>query len=233
MEDEPGSAQANPSPSDRRARLDRDRVVAAAVELLDEVGLTDFSTRRLADRLGIRSPSLYWHVRDKDELLDLVAEHLCADAFDIDPTDPWRTQVQAGMEQFRRLVTNHPYLATLLRDRPATGPNRLGHIEATLRILLGAGVSADDAAGISRLLLAHVLALPPPVAPAEERDDGAGDPLAHYPSLRQVAPALSRLSEDDLFHLGIDLVLDGVERRITSSSDRDAIARVAAPSSGE
>ena len=76
-------------------------------------------TRRLAARLGVRSPTLYWHVRDKGELLDLVTEHLCADAFDIDESTPWRTQVREGMGQFRRLAVAHPYLTTLLRDRPA------------------------------------------------------------------------------------------------------------------
>jgi TetR/AcrR family transcriptional regulator, tetracycline repressor protein len=59
-----------------RAGLTRDLVVRAALDLLDEVGLDKLSTRRLADRLGVRSPALYWHVKDKPQLLDLMAQEL-------------------------------------------------------------------------------------------------------------------------------------------------------------
>src|ERR1700760_3630975 len=51
----------------------RERIVAVALELLDEGGLDGLTLRRLADRLGIRAPTLYWHVRNKRELLDLLA----------------------------------------------------------------------------------------------------------------------------------------------------------------
>jgi TetR/AcrR family transcriptional regulator, tetracycline repressor protein len=51
----------------------RDQIVAAALAQLDEAGLDGLTLRRLAERLGIRAPTLYWHVRDKRELMDLVA----------------------------------------------------------------------------------------------------------------------------------------------------------------
>src|ERR1700755_2811951 len=51
----------------------RERIVAVALELLDEAGLDGLTLRRLAERLGIRAPTLYWHVRNKRELLDLLA----------------------------------------------------------------------------------------------------------------------------------------------------------------
>src|SRR5687767_6624523 len=83
------------------ALLDRDRITRAAVALLDEAGLAGLSTRRLATALGVQSATLYWHVRNKDELLDLVAETICADAFTIDRTLPWREQLASGLRQFR------------------------------------------------------------------------------------------------------------------------------------
>lgn len=200
-------------PGHRRG-LDRQRIVAAAIELLDEVGIAELSTRKLAVKLGVRSPTLYWHVRDKAELLDLIADEVCADAFDIDPNAPWREQLEAGLYQFRALILAHRDVATLLRDRPATGPNRLGHVETTLRILLDAGIPVDDAAGISRLLRAHVLTSDQPIAPVGGSADGSNDQMADYPTLRQVVPALARLSDDDLFALGVEIILDGIERRL-------------------
>src|SRR5688500_4086034 len=53
--------------------LDRAAIVEAALELLDEVGIDGLSTRRLADKLGIRGPSLYWHFKSKRDLLDHMA----------------------------------------------------------------------------------------------------------------------------------------------------------------
>src|SRR4051812_27238527 len=105
--------------------LDPARITEAAVALLDEAGLDGLSTRRLAARLGIASPSLYWHVRDKESLLDLVAEAICADAFTIDPALPWRDQLATGMRQFRAMLLAHRDAARLLRDRPPRGPHRL------------------------------------------------------------------------------------------------------------
>ncbi|HHT8960921.1 TPA: TetR family transcriptional regulator, partial [Burkholderia cenocepacia] len=59
---------------DTGARLTRDTVLRAALDLLDEVGIDGLSTRRLAERLGVQSPTLYWHFRNKAELLDAMAE---------------------------------------------------------------------------------------------------------------------------------------------------------------
>jgi TetR/AcrR family transcriptional regulator, tetracycline repressor protein len=188
-------------------RLDQRQITQAAVQLLDEVGLAGLSTRRLAAKLGVQSPTLYWHVRDKAELLDLVAEAICADAFDIDGTLPWRDQLLSGLRQFRDLLMAHRDAATLLRERPPTGPHRLGHIETTVRILFEAGFSEDEAAGIARLLAAHVL------SSSAEAGRALATSLSGYPHLERVAPAYTRMSGDDLFELGIEIILDGLEHR--------------------
>jgi len=76
-------------------RLNRERIVAAALELLEEEGLERLTLRRLAARLGVQSPSLYWHVNNKRELLDELAEEMLARRFpelpEPDPTADWRS----------------------------------------------------------------------------------------------------------------------------------------------
>jgi TetR/AcrR family tetracycline transcriptional repressor len=194
-----------------KRRLTIDVITHAALGLLDEAGLDDLSTRRLAARLDVQSPTLYWHVKNKAALLDLVAEAICADAFDIDPTAPWRDQLASGLRQFRALLTRHRDAAALLRARPP-GPARLTHIETTVGILLTAGFSPDDAAAISRLLAAHVLDSVPARAPG---DPGPViDRMADYPNLARVGPAFGRLSDSDLFELGVEVILDGLEQRL-------------------
>jgi TetR/AcrR family tetracycline transcriptional repressor len=196
--------------------LDRDLITRAAVELLDEVGLAELSTRRLAAKLGVRSPTLYWHVRNKAELLDLVAEAICADTFDIDETRPWREQLTAGLRQFRALLLSHRDATHLLRERPPTGPHRLGHINTTVGILLRAGFDAEESAAISRLLTAHVLSSMelPRRDPDPDASAAAFASMADYPNLRLVAAAFARQTGQEVFELGIEIILDGLAARV-------------------
>jgi TetR/AcrR family transcriptional regulator, tetracycline repressor protein len=66
------SLSTKPAAADR-AKLTRQTIVRAALELLNEEGLDRLSTRRLAARLGVQSATLYWHVKNKQELLDMMA----------------------------------------------------------------------------------------------------------------------------------------------------------------
>ncbi|MFB9688107.1 TetR/AcrR family transcriptional regulator C-terminal domain-containing protein [Amycolatopsis plumensis] len=189
--------------------LDRRRITQAALELLDEAGLAELSTRRLAARLGVSSPTLYWHVKDKAQLLDLLAEAICEDTFDIDETADWRGQLEQGLHQFRALLLKHRDAATLLRER-LPGPNRLAHIETTCRILLDAGFTPEDTAGIARLLTAHVLASAETPA---RTDPEFRNRLAGFPTVAALGPAFARTTADELFALGTEVILDGLAAR--------------------
>src|ERR1700749_4051901 len=52
--------------------IEREKILDAALALLNEVGLDQFSTRRLAERLGVQQPALYWHFKNKSALLDAL-----------------------------------------------------------------------------------------------------------------------------------------------------------------
>ncbi|MEV4056688.1 TetR/AcrR family transcriptional regulator C-terminal domain-containing protein [Amycolatopsis sp. NPDC049688] len=191
--------------------LDRRQITEAALALLDEVGLAELSTRRLAAKLGVSSPTLYWHVKDKAQLLDLLAEAVCEDAFEIDETQDWRRQLEQGLHQFRAMLLRHRDAATLLRERPP-GPNRLAHIERTARILLEAGFTPEDTAGIARLLAAHVLAsVERPEKPNPEAAKEFLENLKAYPNARTLG--FTGLTADDLFALGTEVILDGLAQR--------------------
>ncbi len=55
-------------------KLDKGTVIAAALELLNEVGMDSLTTRKLAERLKVQQPALYWHFQNKRALLDALAE---------------------------------------------------------------------------------------------------------------------------------------------------------------
>jgi len=94
-----------PRPS---VQLDRDRLIAAAFALLEEGGLDGLSMRRLAARLDVQAPALYWHVGDKAELLGLMARDIYAPAYDTMPDAPdWRAWLRGFGQALRTAFARH------------------------------------------------------------------------------------------------------------------------------
>src|SRR5437867_13029130 len=85
----------------RPTALDQERVVRTALALLDEVGLDGLTMRRLADELGVQAASLYWHLRDKEELLDLLADAICEEMPTPRREGSWREQLTAFALDYR------------------------------------------------------------------------------------------------------------------------------------
>jgi TetR/AcrR family tetracycline transcriptional repressor len=142
-----------------RGALDRERVVRVALELLDEVGLDDLSMRRLAERLGVTAASLYWYVRDKSELLDLLADAMSAELpFDRAVSGlSWRAQLEAAGRALRQLARAHRDAARILAGTTPSGPNRLRAIDRLLGILRGAGFSPEDTADAAYVFNSYVI----------------------------------------------------------------------------
>jgi len=122
-----------PSPS----RLTRDRIVERALRVIDRDGLGAVTMRRLADELGVQAPSLYNHMRSKDELLDAVAESVMeqvdASAFD---RLSWREALQAWAWSYYDALAAHPNLVPHLAvafGRLETGLARADQVYAGLR----------------------------------------------------------------------------------------------------
>lgn len=91
-------------------KINRQRVVEEALGLLDEVGLDSFSTRRLAQRLGVEQPTLYWHFKRKEDLLTAMAEAALApqgDAALPEPGDDWQEWFHENYRAFRRALLQH------------------------------------------------------------------------------------------------------------------------------
>jgi AcrR family transcriptional regulator len=123
--------------------LSRERIAAAAIALLDEKGTGGLTMRGLAERLGSGVMSLYWHVRNKEDVLDLALDGVLAYApTEYDARD-WRSSVVAMVQDWRQIMLDHPWSGALLPSR-ALGPNMLVRLEFLSQNLKQAGVSAAD-----------------------------------------------------------------------------------------
>lgn len=137
------------SAAESRPPLDKAAIVAAALILLDEVGLDELSTRRLAAELGVKGPSLYWHFRSMGELRDHMAEALLT--AELPPADPdpqpedWRSWMAEGARGIRRAALSRRDGARLLIGWRPTAERRTRILPANRARLETSGFSPDDA----------------------------------------------------------------------------------------
>jgi len=129
------------------AKIDRAVVVREALALLDEVGFDGVSTRAVARRLGVEQPSLYWHFKNKQELLAAMAVAALErqDALPLpQPGDDWRTWFLGNYRSFRGALLAHRDGARLHAGSVPDGASRERLLQK-FAFLVDAGVAESDA----------------------------------------------------------------------------------------
>ena len=139
-------------------QLTRERIVSAAVELIESEGVDALSMRRLAAQLGSGVMSLYNHIPGREALLDGVAEHVMS-GIDVttDPGASWEDQVRGQARAFRQVARAYPRCTMVVVSRPATSAVELRPIEQALATLRSAGFGGDDAIRVVRAFVAYVV----------------------------------------------------------------------------
>lgn len=199
---------------EKRTQLSRERITAAAVDVVAREGLAALSMRRLAQELDVWPMSVYRHFRDKEDLLDAVAaagaEGVKLPAADAD----WRRQVAMLAGEARDLLARQP---TELRRRAVLSPGVLGLTDAALRALRGAGLSAAEAATGWHAVLAYVIgSIELEAATPGERDTHAALLSAaggEHPNLADAAAEVAAaLAGTETFAGGLARVMEGIAR---------------------
>jgi TetR/AcrR family tetracycline transcriptional repressor len=207
-----------------RARLDRDQVVRAAIELLDEVGLEALSLRRLASKLGVQAPTLYWHIDSKEALLRLMSEAIAADHPPRPPRpgETWDQWLADRARQLRRTLNAHRDGAMLdASARPAAWPV----VEMQLGVLVAAGLTPGDALrafiAISRYVSgftleeqAHRVRSEHKPTPGPAEWAAARAELEPYPLLQAALHAVGDPQGEHAFESGLRFVIDGIRANL-------------------
>jgi AcrR family transcriptional regulator len=129
-----------------RHALDTDTIVATALRIADEEGVDAVSMRRIASELRVGTMSLYHHVADKDELLELMADATSAEL--IVPGEilgDWREALRQIAHRTRDAFLRHPWLLDTAGTRPLVTRNSLRHVEQSVAIVIGLDVDRDTA----------------------------------------------------------------------------------------
>jgi AcrR family transcriptional regulator len=209
-----------------RLPLSRDRILEAALALVDEHGIEALTMRKLGQALGFEAMSLYNHVQNKDDLVDGILDLVLAEGASPAETGGWDAAVRASAVSVHQALRRHPWASTLVMSPGHIRPARLRYMDALLGRLRQAGFSAETTYHAYHVLDAHIFGFSMWQAshsytPAEESDIvGMFErmiPADEYPYLHE--HGLQHLTEGPVhevsaFELGLDLILDGLRKEL-------------------
>ncbi|MFI8895079.1 TetR/AcrR family transcriptional regulator [Streptomyces paradoxus] len=204
--------------------LTRERIVQAAVALLDEEGMDRLTMRHLAERLQVGATTLYWHVATKADVIDLAVDAIFGETSlpDQRAENP-RDDIVVLVNTWRQAMLRHPWAATLpARQRPLMGPNFLAWMEFLQSGLLRAGLTDKRLNAATWALYNHVMGATATQSSLQLSAEEARLGQEYLESRRDQYPTvaannyISDVDWDTSFTVGLELLLDGIEAQTRS-----------------
>jgi TetR/AcrR family transcriptional regulator, tetracycline repressor protein len=180
------------------ARISRESILRAALELLDQHGLAELSMRTLATELDVKAASLYYHVRNKTALLQLVSDHIAAQAnAGLRPSMGWRELLQRLAGDLRSALREHPGAAAVVAVQHVS-PEVAKDVAPTALASLGRDLAVGEAEVLYLVQSLYVLV--------------TGHALAQFGNVPE-PPAAPEAYYDDWFEIAVGTFLAGIETR--------------------
>jgi len=219
--------------------LSVDPIVRTAIEVADQAGLAALSMRRVAERLGVGTMSLYTYVPGKAELLDVMLDTVYGEI--AEPAGPtWRARLEHIARDNLALYQRHPWLTQVATSRPVLGPNAIAKYDRELSAIDGIGLSDVEMDSVLTLITGYVhgAARGAADAAAAQQSSGLSDEqwwYAHVPFLERIMdgrryPTAARVgtaageahqaayNPEHAFEFGLSRVLDGIEMLVRARS---------------
>jgi AcrR family transcriptional regulator len=211
-------ARADTERADRRP-LTRDAIIEAALKLLERDGLSGLSMRSLAKELGTGAASLYWHMGNKEELLQLLLDRIVGESRVPEPDGAgWQEQVKQMLRETRRTLSARRDAAQLSMGRVPAGPNSLPVMERSLAVLTAAGLPPRVIAYAADMFALYVGGFAyeesldvPDADPAALGAYFASLPADQFPNLVHLSGALTEGSAEERFEFALELLVRGLE----------------------
>ncbi|MEV7239228.1 TetR/AcrR family transcriptional regulator C-terminal domain-containing protein [Streptomyces sp. NPDC051020] len=218
-----------------RDTLTRDQIVRTAVELLDAEGLEGLTMRALGKRLDSAATAVYWHVKNKDNLVLLATNHVWGELSlpDLDAGD-WRTTAATMATDLHAMLLRHPWLVQAFAAHILYGENKARHDDHSLALHEAAGFTPAQADRAAAALLTYVLGNAAGAAAAaslarkldrgptgaerqiQEAMDRAQEVAMRHPHLRvrlETPAAEYNAAPDQSFEFGLEALLDGLQHQ--------------------
>jgi TetR/AcrR family transcriptional regulator, tetracycline repressor protein len=222
----------NPKVADR-TELSRAAIVERALAIADAGGLDAVTIRRLGQEFGVTPMALYWHVKNKDELLDAMGDRMFAGIdLDYDSTGPWDEQLAAVVRALVDIMRAHPTCVALSFRRVFACPEGLRIAEHTLGLLRRAGFTVRQTADVAARALQTAVMLvnaEPGAEPgtteeecaqrvAEKRSALSALPVEQFPYIHEAIDELLTYDDMDAYYeLGIDMFVAGARSTLATA----------------
>jgi len=136
--------------------LSREEIVDAAIAIADSDGAEAVSMRRIAQVLRAGAMSLYWHLANKEHLLELMLDALMADVQVPEPTGDWQNDLRVQARSTRKVLLRHTWVIDFITARPALGPNTLRNLDKSIAALDRLDVDTATAMNILQTVSTYV-----------------------------------------------------------------------------
>ncbi|MFC5407087.1 TetR/AcrR family transcriptional regulator C-terminal domain-containing protein [Cohnella soli] len=205
--------------------LDQARILETALQLLNEMGLRELSMRKIADKLQVKTASLYYHVKDREQLMQLLLDRICREMVWPEAGLPWQDQIYQWAGQFRKVLLSHRGAVELFSQTIASGYERLTQIEKLYQLLVSAGFADLQVPWIASMLKNYVLGF---VAEEDQLQSIAKDqdvsyeemgeqvdqffrqlPEEQFPNMIRLATYTTKTNWENEFHFGLSVLIDG------------------------
>ncbi|MEV6523943.1 TetR/AcrR family transcriptional regulator C-terminal domain-containing protein [Longispora sp. NPDC051575] len=204
-------------------KLTADLIARTALRLLDDAGLDGLTMRLVATELEVKAPALYWHVKNKQELLDAMAAIMLAEAgadLELPGRDvPWDEWLGDEVRRLRRVMLAHRDGARVLAGTHVTDPGLFRKMELTLRTLVDAGFDLRVAARSYPALLHYTIGFTieeQARAGTAYQDANPYESVAtlvdpeRFPLTARAMPDVFDRDTDDAFEAGLHVILAGL-----------------------
>jgi AcrR family transcriptional regulator len=207
-----------------RLPLSRDRILQAALELVDKGGIGSLTMRKLGQALGFEAMSLYNHVANKDDVLDGILDLVLDESEPPSPAGGWDAAVRASAVSVHEALRRHPWSCTLLMSPEHARPARARYMDRLLGRLREAGFSAETTYTAYHVLDGHIFGFSlwetSHTYTAEEVSNFAAKfeetitpdayPYLHEHAEQHFSEGPHR--EASAFEFGLDLIVDGLKK---------------------
>ena len=208
-----------------RVPLSRERVLLAAIALADERGIESLTMRALGEQLGVEAMSLYYHVANKDKLLDGMVDLVYGEIELPSGEADWKTTIRRVATSAHQALSRHRWAITQMETRTRPGPANLRHHDSVIRTFREAGFSIKQAIHAFSVLDSYISGfalqqLTMPFDTSEELAEMAESILAQFPA--DEYPHLAETITEHVtkagydyeaeFLFGLDLILEGLDR---------------------
>jgi AcrR family transcriptional regulator len=204
----------------RRPRLTPESITEVAIRIADAEGLDAVSIRRVATEVGARPMSLYSHFSSKDELLASMAEEAIVEMLVQQPlSGSWREAVAEIARRMYATLIGHPWLVSVFTQQPRFGRNATRQAKQMARAVSSLALRPAEIWLLQGTVNDYVLGHSIRAASAPTAGDLANaiseTDVVEFPELAELKDSLRSRTSEDRFELGLQIVLDGVDQRVS------------------